>query len=231
MKRLLLLALAFGLLRVGVQAGVILVQKVESEGQTGEITLTLDGAMARVDLSPAVSILIDGDSGEQVALMHLMKQYLTMSLKEGKRLAHELEKVGKAKKKDGPKLVATGKKARIGKYLTEIYSLEAGNLRATYWIAVDFPDEEIVLKALGVMQLGATASATESVLPGPDDLPGLPVKTEVVLETRKVTNTLVSVVFGPVDARLFEIPEGYIATEKLPPEPVSTLNAPAPREP
>lgn len=231
MKPFVLLAVAFAAFSA-VRAGVVLVQEVESEGQFGEIILTLDGERVRADLSPAVSILIDGESGEQVTLMHQMKQYLKMSAKEGKRLAEGVEEISRESgSAAAPKLVATGKREKVGKYVAERYTFETGSLKATYWIAEDFPDSDIILKALGVLQRGSTAAATESVLPGPESLPGVPVKTEVMMGDRKVTNTLVSVVFGPVDARQFEVPAEYIATEKVPVLPMGRSKAPAPRGP
>lgn len=226
--RLLILAMACSFSVTDAQAGVMLVQRVESEGQTGDVTLTLDGDRARVDLSPALSILVNGESGEQVTLMHLTRQYLTMTNNEGKRLAQGLKEYSETGEAEAPRLVATGKKAKVGKWLAEIYTFETGNLKASYWIATDFPEQELILKALEVMRLGATAATTKGVLPGPGDLPGLPLKTEVVLGDRKVTNTLVSVEFGPVDARLFEIPGDYTASEK--PAPTAMPKAPAARQ-
>ncbi len=195
--------------------GIVIIQKVESAGQAGEITLQLDNGKARADLSPTVSLIIDGETGEQISLMHQNRRFMRMTAAEGEKLSHAVQTDRATEYQPGgenrPKLIRTGQTATVAGQKTEIYKFETGTLKATYWIAKDFPDATTILKNLEILQKSTAFGVMKDEMPSPADFPGLPIKTEILIGARKVTNTLISIVKREIDAESFEIPENYIS--------------------
>jgi hypothetical protein len=196
-------------------SGIVIVQKVESAGQAGEITLQLDGSKARADLSPTVSVIIDSETGEQVALMHRDRKFMRLTAAEGEKLTNAVKKdpaiQNRPSEEIQPELKKTGRTATVAGQKTEIYKYETGTLKATYWIAGDFPDAATILKNLEILQKSKASGIFKDRMPAPAHFPGLPVKTEIVIGDRKVTSTLISIVKRKIDPSVFEIPEEYIS--------------------
>lgn len=197
-------------------AGIVIVQKVESAGQSGEITLQLDNGKARADLSPTVSLIIDAETGEQISLMHQNRTFMRMTAAQGEKLSDAVKKDRATKNQAGsenqPRLKETGQTAMVSGQKTEIYKFETGPLKATYWITRDFPDATAILDNLEILQESTSFGVLKDRLPSPSEFPGLPLKTEIVVGGRKVTNTLISVARRNIDPAVFEIPENYSST-------------------
>ena len=193
--------------------GIVIVLKVESAGQTGEITLLLDHGKARADLSPNVSLIVDAESGEQISLMHQNRKFLRMTAAEGAKLSDAVKKDRARRNEAGaenrPRLNGTSRTVIVSGQKTEIYKFETGSLKATYWIARDFPDATTILNNLEIFQKSTAFGVLKDRMPSPSEFPGMPLKTEIVIGDRKVTNTLISVIRRKIDPAVFEIPENY----------------------
>ena len=193
--------------------GIVIIQKVESAGQAGEITVQLDNGKARADLSPTVSLIIDSETGEQISLMHQNRKFMRMTAAEGAKLSDAVKKDRAAENQAGAenqaRLNGTGQTAIVSGQKTEIYKFETGPLKATYWIARDFPDATTILNNLEIFQKSTAFGVLKDRMPSPSEFPGMPLKTEIVIGDRKVTNTLISVIRRKIDPAVFEIPENY----------------------
>jgi hypothetical protein len=194
---------------------LVIVQKVDGESQTGEMTVRIKDDKARTDVSPEVSTITDAATGEVITLMHARKEIMRISANAAKELLDRSKKMqqepGGA---DRPKLQPTGKTEKVGGRMTERFTWEFGSMKLTYWIAKDYPDYASILAQIKKVQAGVTALAA-GMTPDPAEFPGMPVKTEMIVNAKhKVTTTLVSVKEEPVDPKLFEIPPGY---KELPP--------------
>lgn len=206
MKRLLspLALLAATLLA---RADVVVVQKIDGGGQSGEQTIRVKGGKARADIGTSVSVLVDRETGETTTLSHAQRGFLTLSPEANRAM---LEKMQKARgTAEPPPLVATGKKEKVGEYQCEIFTAELGNVKATYWLAKDYPQFPTYLTHLDVLESAPLAAAKGGVAPRTKDLPGMPIKIQMEMNGQKVTVSLVSAKEENVDPAIFKIPAGY----------------------
>ena len=225
MKVLLLpTAALFSLLIVAANADVTIVQKVDGPGQAGEMTMELKDSKARTNLSGQISTITDMESGDVITLMHAQKSFMKMSGATTKALMEQMKNMTKAT--GGPmaaKPQPTGKKEKINGYDTEEYASEFGMIKMNFWIAKDFPGSATVLAEMKKLQQGSPFGG-KALIPGGDELPGMPVRTEIDANGQKTTTTLVSVKEGPIDAKDFEVPSDYKemkmpAMPSMPPPP------------
>ncbi|MEP6671604.1 MAG: DUF4412 domain-containing protein [Chthoniobacter sp.] len=188
-------------------ADLVIEQKVEGGGQSGDQTIKIKGDRARTNLNSTVSMITNGATGEMITLMHTGRTYLKMSPEQTKAMMEQLQKF-----RGGPepaKLQPTGKKEKIGEYDCEIFTAGLGTLTATYWIAKDFPNYPGILAQLDKFQSSSLSAMGKGLLPDIKDFPGMPMKTEIVMNGKKVATTLVSVKEDNVDPKSFDIPAGY----------------------
>lgn len=206
MKSFLLGAAALLLATTFVHADLVIVQKVEGGAQNADQTIKIKGDKSRTDLTPAVSMLTNGATGEMITLMHTGRQYLKVSAEQTKSMMEQLQKF---RGSEPAKLQATGKKEKVGDYDCEIFTAGLGALTATYWVAKDFPNYQNVLAQLDKFQSGTISAMGKGLLPEIKDFPGMTMKTEVVLNGKKVTTTVISVKEDTVDPKVLDIPAGY----------------------
>lgn len=118
----------------------------------------------------------------------------------------------------------TGKKEKVNGYDAEIYTAETPDMKFTFWVARDFPNfaavKEQMKKMQTAMQNKLGTAATGSV-PNTNELPGLPVKTEMETGGRKITTTLISAKEEPVADAEVAVPAGYTEMQ------IPSLNMPA----
>ena len=214
MKALPVSALGFLAAAASLHADLVIVQKVEGGGQAGDQTIKIKGDKARTDLNPTVSMLTDGATGEMITLMHSARTYLKVSSEQTKAMLEQLQKFRTGS--EPAKLLPTGKKEKIGEYDCEIFTAGLGALKATYWIAKDFPNYQSVLAQLDKFQSGTISAMGKGLLPDLKDFPGMTIKTEIDLSGKKIVTTLISAKEGNVDPKSFDIPKGY--TEVTSPE-------------
>jgi hypothetical protein len=195
------------LLSATVQADLVIVQKVDGAGQSGEQTIRIKGDKARTDLAQQVSVITDGATGEGITLMHAQRSYFKVTAAQAKSMMDQLKK----QRGDGeaPKLQPTGKKEKIGAYECEVFTATLGELGVTYWIAKTFPNYQSVLAQMEKLQGGAISAMGRGVMPDLRDFPGMPMKTEMELGGKKVSTTVTSVKEENVDPAIFAIPKDY----------------------
>ena len=66
-----------------------------------------------------------------------------------------------------------------------------------------------MLAQLGKFQSGTISAMGKGLMPEIKDMPGMPMKTEIVLNGKKVTTTIISAKEENVDPKSFDIPAGY----------------------
>jgi hypothetical protein len=189
------------------RADLVIVQHVEGGGQAGDQTIRIKGDKARTDLTPSVSMVTDGATGEMVTLMHTGKTYLKIPADQTKSMMDQLQKFRTSQ--EPAKLQPTGKKEKIGDYECEIYTTNLGVITVTYWLAKDFPNYQEVLAQLVKFQAGTISAMAKGLMPELKDFPGMIMKTELVMGGKKVVTTLVSAKEDNVDPGIFAIPKGY----------------------
>lgn len=221
MKHLFSLLAALTLPIAVLHADLVIVQKVEGGGQSGEQTIKIKGDKARTDLAQPVSMIVDGATGDSVTLMHAQRSFLKVPASQQKAMIEQVQKMrGNA---EAPKLVDTGKKEKMGGYECEIFTANLGFVNITYWIARDFPNYKSVAAQMQRVQSASTSAMSKGVMPDLKDFPGMAVKTEMELNGQKISVAVVSVKDETLDPKLFTVPPGY---KEIPGSSVD-LNAPS----
>src|SRR5580698_11472438 len=72
---------------------LVIVQKVEGAGQSGEQTIKIQGDKARTDLVQPVSVITDGATGDSVTLMHAQKSFLKVPAAQAKAMIEQVQKM------------------------------------------------------------------------------------------------------------------------------------------
>jgi hypothetical protein len=199
-----------------VRADIVVVQRIDGGGQSGEQTIRVKGDKARCDIGGAVSVIVDRQSGESITLSHAQKGYLTVSPEAGRAMIERMQKVRGSL--EAPALVATGKKEKVGDHACEIYTAEVGSVKLTYWLAKDYPNFQTYLTQLDVLESAPLASARGGLAPRTKDLPGMPIKMLMEMSGQKVTIGLLSAKEENADPAIFKVPAGY---KEMPAPPAS----------
>jgi Domain of unknown function (DUF4412) len=186
---------------------LVIVQKVEGAGQSGEQTIKIQGDKARTDLVQPVSVISDGATGDSVTLMHAQKSYLKVPAAQAKAMLEQVQKM--RPNADPPKLQATGKHEKLGEYDCEVFTANLGYLTVTYWLAHGYPNYQGILSQMAKAQSGGISAMANGVMPDMKDFPGFPIKTEMDLGGKKITYLIVSAKEEAVDPAIFKIPNGY----------------------
>jgi hypothetical protein len=207
MKRFLIVVAGLLAAATLARADLVIVQHVEGGGQAGDQTIRIKGDKARTDLTPSVSMITDGATGEMVTLMHSGKTYLKTPSDQTKSMMDQLQKFRTSQ--EPAKLQSTGKKEKVGEYDCDIYTTNLGSITITYWLAKDYPNYQEVLAQLIKFQAGAISAMGKGLMPELKDFPGMIMKTELLKGGKKVVTTLVSAKEDNVDPGVFSIPKGY----------------------
>lgn len=189
------------------RADLVIVQKVEGGGPTGEQTIRIKGDRARTDLAPEISMIADAATGESVTLMHASRTFLKVSAAQKHLMLEKLQKVRPVG--EPAVLTATGKKEKIGRHECELFTTSFGGMAVSYWIAKDFPNYRAVLAQLAKLAAGSISATGREMMPDLKDFPGIPIRTELEMGGQKVTTVLLSVQEENVDPASFAIPKNY----------------------
>jgi hypothetical protein len=211
MKMVLLAAVLAG---IHARADLIIVQKVEGMGQSGEMTLKIHGDNLRADVSPQISVIRDLKSGDSITLMHAQKTFMRISGAAAEALRQRVAKQlptpeDSPSPSASPKLLATGKKDKINSFDVEEYSAEAGAMKVHYWIAKNYPDwaaiqgEVVKISQKGLDQL------MKGHAPSASDLPGMPLRTDAEVNGQKLITTIISTKAESINAAQFQVPPDY----------------------
>ncbi len=207
MKRLHLLALALLATAPLAGAGIILVEEAEqSSGPMpgkSQLTISVSGAQARVDVGKEISSIVDSKSGTVTSLMHLQK--IAMQLPEG-----ALDAIKKKTGQPKPKLVLkpTGKKETINGFQCEEYTGTMEGMKVAFWVTREVKNQKEILDQLA--KLSGGNDPFKAALESGGDFPGFPIRSVVVSPLAGTsTMTVISVRNAEVPAATFEIPAGY----------------------
>jgi hypothetical protein len=204
-------ALLFSAWVFSVRADLTVVQKIEGAG-AGEMTMKIKGDKARIDLTPQVTTIIDGKTGDIINLMHEQKSVVRMSADQVKAAMEMAAKFNSKSEKTGTgekaKFVPTGKKEVINGFETEQYTYETPDYKGTYWIAPRYPDGAAILKQLQSINPDVWKTANTQ-MPDYRDFPGLPIKTTISGSGTQITTTLIAVKQDPLSDADFIIPKDF----------------------
>jgi len=206
---------AFLLSAVALLADVVIVQKVETPGQSGDMTLKVRDHRIRIDVTPEISTIMDTRSGEITTIMHAQKAYMNIPASMTRKILDAAkDQQPKAATPAKPELKPTGQKETINGHETEIYTLEAGEMKSRFWIAKSYPNEKVVLETFKRINESPMSKMAQEMARQPSDFPGVPVKTEITVgPDQKVTSTLISVEEKELPEREFTVPEGFTAIQ------------------
>jgi hypothetical protein len=139
--------------------------------------------------------------------MHSEKKAIRMS---GEKMKAAAEMVSRFTGTPGPRstLTALGRKENVNGMSTELYAVDTPVGKATYYIALNYPDAAAILKEMQAAQPPALANAATN-MPDFRNLPGVPVKIEMDAQNRHVVMTLVSVKRDPIPDSEFVVPSDY----------------------
>lgn len=226
------LATAICLLLVSLhaRADLLITQLVEKDGKTDTMTSKIKGNMIRTDLAAKMSSITDTGSGDVVMILHESKTYVKISAAQTKELMDKVQamnpELAKAQTGERPKPVATGKKEKVNDYDTDIYTAQSPAMKFTYWVSKDFPNAAAVqLQMRKLQESMQTRIGNMNSIPDTTDLPGLPLKMEMVANGHTTTTTVVAVKEASVDDSDFLLPDGYKEQH------IPGINAPAPAAP
>lgn len=190
------------------RADLTIVQTVEGVGPTAAMTIKIKGDKARINVSPQLTTIIDGKTGEMITLMNDKKTLIRVSAADLKAAAEmfgqETKNTGGAK----PKLTSTGKKETISGHETEEYVCETTAFKASYWVAPKYPDGAAILKQLQSLKSEMWNPASAN-MPDYREFPGLPIKTVVVMGSNQLTSTLTSVKQDSLSDAEFSVPKDF----------------------
>src|SRR6266513_584803 len=143
-----------------VRADVTIVQKIEGLGNPSEMTIKIKGDKVRIDVSPQVTTIFDGKTGEMINLMKDEKIVVHLSADKMKAAAEMIKKFSSQKESgEEPRLIATGQKETISGYETGQFVCDGPDFKATYWIAPNYPNGAAILKELQSVKLDAWNAA------------------------------------------------------------------------
>ena len=189
------------------RADIVIVQRSDAAGQTGDQTIRIKGDKARTDIADQMTMLTDGATGDIVTLVHPQKTYMKISSTQTKAMMEQMQKLRPSA--ETPKLVPSNRKEKVGDYDCEVFTCNLGMVNITYWIAKDFPNYQAVLAQMEKMQAGSISAMAKGMMPDLKDFPGMTIKTEMEFGGKKVTTTLVSAREENVDPAIFTIPADY----------------------
>lgn len=197
-----------------VRADLTIVQKVEGMA-AAEVTIKIKGDKVRIEASPQVVMIYDGNTGAMTTLMNDEKKAVRISAGKMQAAAEMVKKFSaQTETVSRPKFVATGRKESVNGYETEQYSCDAPDFKATYWIALNYPNGAEILKQLQSIKSDAWKAAN-TALPDYHDLPGIPLRTRMVLKSgensgqSEINTTINSIKTDALSDSEFSIPGDF----------------------
>jgi hypothetical protein len=191
------------------RADLTLVQKVDAVGTSGEMTIKFKGDKVRIDPAPELSMITDSKTGDTVTLMHGEKKAMRISGDKMKAAAEMVKKFTAASPAEQKaKLTPLGRKETVNGMATEVFSADTSAGKATYYIAMNYPDGPAIIQEMKASQPSALANSGTNI-PDFRDLPGVPVKIEMDTARGHVVMTLVSAKRDPIPNSVFDVPANY----------------------
>ena len=192
-------------------AGYIVKQTLETDGQSQEVTIKIKEPKCRVDTGEQLSAIIDSTTGETTMLIHPDKVYMKVSPEQIKAQAEAMKNLLGGQTKDNGKLELrpTGKKETLNGYETEEYKTTLNNIEIRFMIAKAFPNYQKLVTTLYNVQSSPAMMAFRSLSIPPEKYPGMPIRSEVEVAGKKIVTTLDSAVETTLPDSDFTVPTDY----------------------
>src|SRR5215813_6040425 len=185
------------------RADLTLVQKVDAPGASGEMTIKFKGDKVRIDPAPEISMITDSKTGDTVTLMHGEKKAMRISGDKMKAAAEMVKKFTAATPgEQKAKLTPLGRKETVNGMPTEVFTTDTSIGKATYYIAMNYPDGPAIIQEMKASQPSALTNSGTNI-PDFRDLPGVPVKIEMDTARGHVVMTLISAKRDPIPNSVF----------------------------
>jgi hypothetical protein len=145
------------------------------------MTIKIKGDKARIDVSPQLTTLLDGGTGQLLNLLNDQKTIVRIPPEKMKAIADMLNTVGGSKEGSAkPRLTSTGAREMINGYDTEQYTYDGPDFKATYWVAPNYPNGAAVLAQLQSIK-SEFWDAANTKMPDFRDFPGLPIRMRMIV--------------------------------------------------
>jgi hypothetical protein len=191
------------------RADLTIVQSLHGAEPLHEVTVKIKGDKARIESGQQVTTIMDANSGDVITIMNDEKRYTRISGERMKAMTQMAAQFGAAQSpSEKAKLTPTGKKETINGYETQEYAVETPQIKATYWIASNYPDGAGILKQLQALTPRAFGMGANAI-PDYRDLPGLPLRTKIAMGGRDIVTTITSVKQDPLADAQFAVPAGF----------------------
>jgi hypothetical protein len=148
------------------------------------MTIRIKGDKARLDVSPHLTTIFDGGTGDLLNLLNDQKAIVRIPPQKMKAIADMLDRSGGNKApRDKPRLTPTGQKEVINGYDTEQYTYDGPDFKATYWVAPNYPNGAAVLAQLQSIK-SEFWDAANTKMPDFRDFPGLPIRMQMIVSNQ-----------------------------------------------
>ncbi len=199
------------LLAATASADWVIESNVESPKVNGVMVVKVKGDKVRMDIPNerlgGLTSIVDTKTGDTIQIIHARKVAMKMdgaTLKQTITAAREKNGI---KEDDSPELKTTGETEKVGDYDCDIYTWSNGAVTKKYWVAKNHPNAA-ALKELEKQMRNGFVSGMQ-VGPDTTKLPGPVIKTESVTPTGTMRTQITSLKEQEVEAKDFEVPEGY----------------------
>ena len=207
-----LIRLALPLLLVATaSADWVIESNVESPKANGVLTIKVKGDKMRMDIPNerigAVTSIVDTKTGDTLQIVHAQKAAMKIDGEAMKKMvANSRDKAG-FKDGDANEMKPTGETEKVGEYDCEIYTWSNGTISKKFWAAKNHPQAAVLKDLEKRMRSGFLGG----IQMGPDTttLPGTVIKTETTSPAGNTRSTITSVKEQDLEAKDFEVPEGY----------------------
>jgi hypothetical protein len=196
------------------RADLIMEQQISDATTTRLSTLNVHSNTVRLDMPGGnLAVIIDLDTRNSLTLFTTNKTYMKMfgkeilwQIQEEKKLTHGTNDMDAA---PAP-AVDTGKSELVNGRPTELFAWRgAHGLAETLWVDTNFPNFTAIKADLAKLDRFNETGLHRNAQPVASLLPGVAVKSITDFGGHSSTNTLVSLKSEPLDAALFELPQGY----------------------
>lgn len=184
---------------------------VESPKVHGVMVVKVKGEKVRMDIPNerlgALTSIVDTKTGDTLQIIHARKVAIKMDGAALKGMIKAARDKNGIKEGDSPELKATGETEKVGDYDCDIYTWSNDTVTKKYWVARNHPDAA----ALKEWEKQMRNDLLAGIQVGPDTtkLPGPVIRTESVTATGTMRSQITSIKQQEVDAKEFEVPEGY----------------------
>ena len=207
-----LIRLALPLLLVATaSADWVIESNVESLKANGVLTIKVKGDKMRMDIPNerigAVTSIVDTKTGDTLQIVHAQKAAMKIDGEAMKKMvANSRDKAG-FKDGDANEMKPTGETEKVGEYDCEIYTWSNGTISKKFWAAKNHPQAAVLKDLEKRMRSGFLGG----IQMGPDTttLPGTVIKTETTSPAGNTRSIITSVKEQDLEAKDFEVPEGY----------------------